>query len=156
VTELRDGKYGPHHLQIKAQEPLAIYVPPLKMQLWQSGRSAEKINRIKARHPGIDIDILRQYKLIYRWIDGKNVVEILENDVGMQGKDLERHLAPLTRRSIDDLDKKGFAVADMKPAHIIVAEDRLGEVGEIAKRYDERGPKRQAAYIRALVKNGEY
>jgi hypothetical protein len=156
VMEMRDGKYGPKHVEIKTQEPMAIYVPPLKMQLWQSGRSADKINRIEARHPGIDIDILRQYKLVYRWIEGKNVVEALENIAGFKDDELLRHLTPLTKKAITDLDKKGYAVADMKPAHIIIGEDRLPELGEIAKRYDERGQRRQAAYARNLIKNGDY
>ena len=70
---LRCSKESLDRLDIKVntQEPLAIYVPPEKMQIWQSGRSQVKINRIRARQPGIDIDILRQYKLIYRWIKGK-------------------------------------------------------------------------------------
>ena len=156
VMELREGAYGPKHIAIKTQEPMAIYVPPLKMQPWQTGRSAERINRIKARHPGIDIDILRQYKLIYRWIEGKDVVQVLERDVGLRGEDLARHLRPLTRKSIADLDKKGFAVADMKPSHIIIGEHALAEVKEIAKRYDSRGRDRQIAYVRTLVKNGDY
>lgn len=47
VMELREGKYGPTDATIRAQEPLAIYVPPERMQMWQSGRSRSKINRIK-------------------------------------------------------------------------------------------------------------
>jgi hypothetical protein len=156
VFEMRDGRYGPRHVRIRTQEPLAIYVPPLKMQLWQSGRSADKINRIMARHPGIDLDILRQYKLIYRWIEGKNVVEVLEHDAGFRDADLLRHLTPLTKKSISDMAKKGYAVADMKPVHIILSEDKLPEIGEIAKRYDERAQRRQSAYVRNLIKNGDY
>ena len=49
------------------------------MQLWQSGRSTDKLNRIHAKHPGIDVDILKQYKLIYQWIRGKDVVETLQD-----------------------------------------------------------------------------
>jgi hypothetical protein len=157
VMEMREGRYGPRHIHLKAQEPMGIYVPPLKMQLWQSGRSADKINRIKDEHPGIDIDILRQYKLIYRWIEGKNVVEVLENEAGFRDEELLRHLTPLTRKSIGDMEKKGFAVADMKPVHIIISQNRLSELGEIAKRYDERRRRRrQSAYVRNLIKNGEY
>ncbi len=52
---------------------MVIYVPPEKMQIWQSGRSRAKINRIRAKHPGIDLDILKQYKLIYGWIDGHSL-----------------------------------------------------------------------------------
>ncbi|MGA2142015.1 MAG: hypothetical protein ABSG94_06270, partial [Brevinematales bacterium] len=40
VFELRESKFGPEDLNIKTQFPMAIYVPPETMQLWQSGRSA--------------------------------------------------------------------------------------------------------------------
>ena len=64
--ELREGRYGPEDERVNIQHPMAIYIPPEKMQLWQSGRSRSKINRIRARHPGIDLDILKQYKLLFK------------------------------------------------------------------------------------------
>lgn len=105
VMEMREGKYGPADMAIHTQEPLAIYVPPERMQLWQSGRSRSKINKIKARHPGVDLDILRQYKLIYGWIGGKNVVDIFV-DAGLSADQLAAALEPITRKAIDDLEKK--------------------------------------------------
>jgi hypothetical protein len=78
VVEMREGRYGPQGKRIMTQRPLAIYVPPEKMQPWQSGRSKSKINRIRAQHPGIDLDILKQYKLVYEWIRGKNLIEVFE------------------------------------------------------------------------------
>ncbi len=122
VMELREGKYGPSEISCCTQEPLAIYVPPEKMQVWQSGRSYSKINRIRARHPGIDIDILRQYKLIYGWISGKDAVQLF-TECGMRGPELDRALVPFTQKATSDLGKKGYIMVDMKPSHIIIGEE---------------------------------
>ncbi len=46
VMEMREGRHGPPALKIEAQEPLAIYVPPERMQEWQTGRSEDRINRM--------------------------------------------------------------------------------------------------------------
>jgi hypothetical protein len=155
VMELREGKYGPPDLVIRTQDPLAIYVPPEKMQLWQSGRSRSKINKIKARHPGIDLDILRQYKLIYGWIRGKNVVEIFV-DIGMSGEQLSESLSPLTRKAIDDLDRKGYVVADMKPQHIIIGEEYVKVIDEMGKAGGADAASRQIELVRGLVEQGQY
>jgi hypothetical protein len=132
VLEMREGKFGPEDLFIQTQEPLAIYVPPEKMQIWQSGRSQAKINRIRARHPGIDLDILRQYKLIYGWIKGKDIVSIFK-DLGFEGDELNKKLEPLTRKVISDMEQKGYAVVDMKPAHIIIRENEMKMVEDVCK-----------------------
>jgi hypothetical protein len=157
VIELRESKYGPADLVIRTQDPLAIYVPPEKMQLWQSGRSRSKINKIMARHPGIDLDILRQYKLIYGWIRGRNVVEMLV-DIGLSGELLSAALEPMTKKVIDDLDKKGYVVADMKPQHIIIGEDYTKAVDEIGKMCGdaEAAATKQVELICGLVEQGQY
>lgn len=133
VQDLREGAFGPRELRIPTQEPLAIYVPPEEMQLWQSGRSQEKISRICARHPGIALDILRQYKLVYGWIPGRDVVQILTS-LGWAGSELAGHLQRLTAAAIADLAAKGFAVADMKPAHIIIGTAELAGVAAASDR----------------------
>jgi len=127
VMEMRENAFGSPSIAIQTQAPLAIYVPPEKLQLWQTGRSRSKMNRIAARHPGIDLDILRQYKLIYLWIEGKNLVEALE-EAGIGGLELETSLAPLTHKVIADLHVKGYAVADMKPVHIIIGDGELAAI----------------------------
>ncbi|HUJ89633.1 MAG TPA: hypothetical protein VLX12_05505, partial [Syntrophorhabdales bacterium] len=91
VMEMGDKQIGQRIGWIRVQRPLAIYVPPQRMQLWQSGRSRARINRIRARHPGIDLDILKQYKLIYEWIRGKNLVEIFEH-ISIEMPDIVYHL----------------------------------------------------------------
>jgi hypothetical protein len=73
VMELRESRHGPATVRIETQEPLAIHIPPESMQLWQSGRSEERMSRIQRRHPGVGLDILRQYQLIYGWIPGRNL-----------------------------------------------------------------------------------
>ncbi len=129
--ELREGLYGPKDETINIQQPLAIYIPPEKMQLWQSGRSRSKINRIRAKHPGIDLDILKQYKLIYKWIKGKSITDIFK-EINVSKTELVYHLKEMNRKVFEDLRKKGFLVADMKPEHIIIDKTDLEQIDMIA------------------------
>ena len=127
VMELREGKFGPHEVSVHTQKPLAIYVPPEQMQTWQSGRSKDKINRIIARHPGLEIEMLKQYKLIYGWIHGKDIVELFSSaciDLGSENW----YLKEGTRKVIGDLKTKGFVIADMKPEHVIIGDDEIRTV----------------------------
>ncbi len=125
VEEMRRGEYGPKDIRILTQKPLAIYVPPEKLQLWQTGRSREKILRQIARHPGVEIDILRSYILLYGWIKGVNAVEAYHRSF-YDASQQQAQLAELTQTVHDDLEKKGFIVADHKPTHFIL---RTGENG---------------------------
>lgn len=122
VMEMGDKQIGQRLEWIKVQRPLAIYVPPQRMQLWQSGRSRSRINRIHARHPGIDIDILKQYKLVYEWIRGKNLIEVFEH-LKLDIPDIVQHLKAMQKKAFDDLSTKGYHMADMKPEHVILDED---------------------------------
>lgn len=115
VEELRLSEHGPRDLRVDPMIPLAIYVPPERMQLWQTGRSEEKIARKIARHPGVEIDILRDYLLVYAWIYGLDAVEAQEKGLLAAGEP-ER----LTVRATEEVQAKGFRVLDMKPNHIIV------------------------------------
>ena len=115
VEELRSRQYGDAGVTILLQKPVGIYVPPEKLQLWQTGRSKHKIIKKIAKHPGVEIDILRQYLLIYKWVEGLNAVEAFEQ-VGLPAEEL----AAITRQAIHDLKKRGFRVLDQKPAHFIV------------------------------------
>lgn len=155
VMEMREGKYGSERIKIRTQEPLAIYVPPEKMQVWQSGRSQSKINRIRARHPGIDLDILRQYKLIYRWIKGKDVVTAFE-DIGLTDEELRTNLEPVTRKAITDLDAKGYAVADMKPVHVIIEEKEANEIDSIIATNEPDTQRIRSSVIHELMEQGQY
>jgi len=115
VEELRANSYGPQDLKIMLQKPLAVYVPPERLQLWQTGRSKAKIMSKIAKHPGIEIDILRQYILIYKWVRGLNAVAAFDQ-AGLPDK----KLSEFTQQIINDLRLKGYRVLDQKPAHFIM------------------------------------
>jgi len=156
VMEMREGAYGPRDVRVKTQRPLAIYVPPERMQPWQSGRSRSRINRIYAKHPGIDLDILKQYKLIYEWIHGKNLPEVFEQ-IDLTDSDKVHHLKLINRLVLSALDRKGYLVADMKPEHIIFSEAETLRIEEIGGRYDDREAyKRQVELLYQLIKDGHY
>ena len=155
VEEMRESRYGPKDLQIKTQHPMGIYVPPEKMQIWQSGRSRSKINRIRARHPGIDLDILKQYKLIYGWIEGHNLPEVFEY-INVENDELVHHLKTLDRIVMSDLDKKGYLVADMKPEHIIISEEHTERIKETGSAKTTGSIKDQIYYLYNLISIGRY
>ena len=155
VMEMREGQYGPRVLKINTQRPMVIYVPPEKMQVWQSGRSKAKINRIRAKHPGIDLDILKQYKLIYEWIEGKNLLEVFEH-VNVDDSALLHHLITINNEVISDLNKKGYLVADMKPEHIIISENDTKRIEEIGRAQISDCQKDQINYLYYLINTGNY
>jgi len=119
LMELRKGEAGPEGIHIRTQQPLAIYVPSQRLQLWQTGRSEDKIRAKVARHPDVEIDILRQYVVLYGWIKGRDAVETAE-DFGMADRKRAEFLARTTSLVNHELWQKGYHVVDMKPAHIIL------------------------------------
>jgi len=125
VEELRSSSCGPPAINVMLQRPLGIYVPPERLQLWQTGRSKQKIMSKLAKHPGVEIDILRQYILIYKWVRGLDAVQAFEQS-GLS----EDELRAFTGKVINDLRQKGFRVLDQKPAHFIV---RLRPSGAVMK-----------------------
>ena len=155
VMEMADKQVGQHAQWIRAQRPLAIYVPPQRMQLWQSGRSRARINRIRARHPGIDLDILKQYKLVYEWIRGKNLSELFEH-IGLELPDIVHHLQTLHRKAFDDLSKKGYLMADMKPEHVIIDEEDCGRIERAGRNNGPDAAAGQAELIYRLLEAGKY
>lgn len=119
VMELRKREYGPPGIRILTQKPLAIYVPSERLQLWQTGRSESKIAAKIARSPGVELDILRQYVVLFGWIKGLDLVETADL-FQLQAEAREQMLASTTSMVIHELEQKGYRVMDMKPAHIIV------------------------------------
>jgi hypothetical protein len=119
LTELRKGESSLPNFRIRTQKPLAIYVPGQRLQLWQTGRSEEKINAKVARHPSVEIDILRQYVVMYGWIKGHDAVE-MANHLKLDGKTRAEFLARTTSLVTHELWQKGYRVVDMKPAHVIL------------------------------------
>ena len=152
VTELRDNLYGPKEFRVNTQRPMAIYVPPEKMQAWQSGRSRAKINRIRAKHPGIDLDILKQYKLIYGWIRGNNLMEIFET-VDLNTAEIVHHLKTINVKALKDLNRKGYLMADIKPEHIIISEPDAERIRELGR---ANAPEKQVQMIYQLIDEGRY
>lgn len=149
VEEARRSTRGALRASIELQSPLAIYVPPERMQLWQTGRSEATIASKIARYPGVAIDILRDYILVYRWLPGLDAAEA--HDAGLL---TESEMERLTLRAIRELEDRGYRVLDMKPAHIIVRPDGAGglhrgidgepEYGLVDFELLERTPEHQA------------
>jgi hypothetical protein len=119
LEELRRGEHGPRNLRIRTQKPLAIYVPAEEMQPWQTGRSREKILLRTMRHPGIEIEVLRAYIMLYGWIKGVNAIEAFQQTLSHY-QDQQKQIEQLTLRVDSELAAKGFVVADHKPTHFIV------------------------------------
>ena len=119
LMELRRGELGPAAVRIRTQCPLAIYVPGARMQLWQTGRSEDKIRAKVARHPAVEIDILRQYVVLFGWIKGSDAAETADQ-FGLEDRARAEFLARVTSLATHELWQKGYRVVDMKPQHIIL------------------------------------
>lgn len=155
VSEMRDSHFGRKDVRIHTQRPMAIYVPPERMQLWQSGRSRTKINRIRTRHPGIDLDILKQYKLIYQWIEGKNLWEVFEG-IDIEREEIVSNLKTINYRVIEDLGGKGYIMADMKPEHIIISGVDTERIEHIGREGRDGAPRAQLDMVYQLLGDGRY
>jgi len=127
LMELRRGELGPPDVRVRTQRPLAIYVPSERLQLWQTGRSEDKIRAKIARHPGVELDILRQYVLLFGWIDGVDAVKAAET-LGLEGRVRAEFFARITSLANHELLLKGYRVIDMKPEHVIVRFRRSGKL----------------------------
>jgi hypothetical protein len=131
LEELRASRIGPVGFPMLTQRPLAIYIPPERLQLWQTGRSREKIVSKGIQHAGVEIDILRSYIMLYGWIDGIDAVEAQQRHL-FDGLVPSEHLKTLTSRILQELNEKGFTVIDHKPTHAIVRIHR----GRLVQRKD--------------------
>jgi hypothetical protein len=123
VEELRHSRRGDSELQIKTQLPLAIFVPPDRIQPSQSGRFQWRIARKVAKHPGITIDILRQYIVIYQWLPGIDAWQA--HKMGFMS---EAEVRDLNERAMAEMSLKGFSVLDQKPEHLIVRPEEPGKL----------------------------
>jgi len=155
VTELLDNLYGPRETKMNTQLPMAIYVPPEKMQAWQSGRSRSRINRIRAKHPGIDIDILKQYKLIYEWIKGHNLMEVFAH-IDINHDELVTHLKKINYKALADMQRKGYLMADMKPEHIIISEADTEHIVAIGMTQERNAADKQVDIVYQCIHEGSY
>ena len=124
VMEMRED---PSHTLMRTHKPLAIFVPAKKMKLWQTGRSQTKIESKKAKFRDVELDIYRQYILIYEWVKGVSAVDAFQPlipDMTQRRAELTR----LTERGVEEMKKKGFRVLDIKPDHFIVRPQPDGSV----------------------------
>lgn len=152
LMELRTGETGPPAIRIRTQKPMAIYVPSKRLQVWQTGRSEYRIAAKVARHPGVELDILRHYVVLYGWIKGFDLTEVADR-WGLGGDMREMLLARATSLVTHELEMKGYRVVDMKPAHIIVRitsdgallRDRNGQLAYAVVDYEllERTPEHE-------------
>jgi hypothetical protein len=116
VMEMRADRSPP---RVRTHKPLAIYVPAKKFKPWQMQRIESKMERKKSKFRDIELDIFRQYILIYEWVKG---VSLPEAFLSMPGAIEERRaqIVGLAEAGVRDLAEKGFRVLDIKPEHMIV------------------------------------
>jgi hypothetical protein len=123
AMEMRDDRT---HGIIRTHKPLGIFVPPERLELWQTGRSTSIIARKKAKFRDLELDICRQYIMIYEWIKGVSVVEAYRDT--LPPDKLSSALASITGEVNQRLELSGYRVLDMKPVHVIVRKDKKGGV----------------------------
>ena len=130
VMELRAAGLGASRARILTKRPLAIYMPPEQLQHWQTGRLESKMAAKRARHPEAELDLLRQYILLYGWIDGLNAVQAIQA-LGVTDRLAETFLAETTLHAIHDLEQLGFRMLDIKPEHLVL---RIRPDGSLLRR----------------------
>ena len=117
------------HGSIRTHKPMAIYVPAKRLELWQTGRSQSKIAQKKAKFRDVELDICRQYILIYEWIKGvSSTAPEAEEAARTDGHHVgaRAFARAMLHRSITDMWQAGFRVLDVKPEHVIVRPLREG------------------------------
>lgn len=117
--------------RIFTKKPLAIYVPATRLQDWQTGRLESKMAAKRARHPEVELEMSRQYILLYGWIDGLNAVQAA-HALGMTKTATRSFLRDMTLRVIHDLRQHGFRVLDIKAEHVVV---RIRRNGSLVRRH---------------------
>jgi len=130
VMELRAAGLGASRARILTKRPLAIYMSPEQLQLWQTGRLESKMAAKRARHPEAELDLLRQYILLYGWIEGLNAVQAIQA-LAVTGRVAETFLAETTLHAIHDLEQLGFRMLDIKPEHLVL---RIRPDGSLLRR----------------------
>ena len=130
VMELRAAGLGASRARILTKRPLAIYMPPEQLQHWQTGRLESKMAAKRARHPEAELDLLRQYILLYGWIEGLNAAQAIQA-LGVTGRLAETFLAETTLHAIHDLEQLGFRMLDIKPEHLVL---RIRPDGSLLRR----------------------
>ncbi|MCP5522568.1 MAG: hypothetical protein H7A46_13585 [Verrucomicrobiales bacterium] len=134
LMALRAARFGPGRRRIPTKRPLAIYAPPTRMQLWQTGRSESRMAAKQARLPEIALDIRRTYVLVYAWIRGMDAEDAVEH-IALPREGHEKFHGEIVAEVEADLAQAGFRMLDLKPAHILV---RFNPDGGLVRHRDGR------------------
>jgi len=122
VIELRQTRYESPGA-ILTHKPLAIYIPYETTDLERLGRKSYKMASILSQHGEIELNMHRSYAVLYEWIKGIDAVQAFRQELMT-----EADMQAITLRSRSDLTEKGFEVADSKPHHVIVRQNRHGKL----------------------------
>ncbi len=115
LEDLRTSRRGSTSGEIETQLPLAIYVPPERWQPSQLRRFQWRIAHKVALHPGIAIDIMREYIMVYSWLSGIDAWEAQRSGLLSVSE-----MNALNERARREMRARGFSVLDTKPEHLIV------------------------------------
>lgn len=138
IFELKKEPGRPDLPRILTKRPLGIYSPGTQQAVWRMGRhksqfsfyrrELEKQQPADTPHAMFELDIKRDYVMIYQWIKG------IDAEIAcVAGLLTEEQLAKLTRRVNHELMQRGFKVLDNKPRHFIVRVSP--ETGEVLRRH---------------------
>ncbi len=122
VMELRASRFGAWD-RIRTQNPLAIYVPLERAELWELERTDHRMQALTSRHQReVELDIYRGYAVIYQWLPGVDLAQARSDGVVS-----EEEMKRLSEMAEEDLRRVGFLVRDQKAQHVIVRPDTSGK-----------------------------
>lgn len=118
-------------IPVLTKRPLAIFSPqhrwPPRMfdrSPWRFERCRDSLASNQCDSPSetrIDLDISRNYILLFQWVKGENAW-----DLHRQGLLTQEQLNEITFRVQNDLARASFRVLDHKPQHIILRKQKNG------------------------------
>jgi hypothetical protein len=118
-------------IPVLTKRPLAIFSPqhrwPSRMfdrSPWRFERCQDSLARNQCDSPSgmrIDLDVSRNYILIFQWVKGENAW-----DLHRQGLLTQEQINEITLRVQNDLAQASFRVLDHKPQHIILRRQKGG------------------------------
>ena len=118
-------------IPVLTKRPLAIFSPqylwPPRMfdrSPWRFQRCRDSLARNQFDSPSgtrIELDISRNYILLFQWVKGENA-----SDLHRQGLLTQEQIDKITLRVQNDLARTSFRVLDHKPQHIILRRQKGG------------------------------
>jgi hypothetical protein len=115
LQELRNARLEGDSPALYTHKPLAIYVPKGHVEPSRLGRKAYKMDRLATTHEEIELDLNRNYAVIYEWIKGLDAAQACEK--GLLSRAEMEELLELAQR---EMARKGYLVRDHKVQHVIV------------------------------------